>query len=131
MTSEPYRHIAVSDDEDEFVIKAGARDETPRPKATDASIAAPQPDSPVSSARSGSSEVVAPPEERADGAQPARVQAESAQGPRAKKAKAEDDYRATTADDLKGSPMTGMQKGIIVVAVLGLIAFFVYYLFLR
>ena len=36
MTSEPYRHIAVSDDEDEFVIKAGARDETPRPKATDA-----------------------------------------------------------------------------------------------
>ena len=45
-----------------------------------------------------------------------------------KKTDAGDGYRETTLDDLSPAPMSGMQKGIIVVAVLVILAALVYYM---
>lgn len=42
-----------------------------------------------------------------------------------------DGYRETSLEDLKGAPMPLMQKAIIAVALIGVIAFAVYYGFLR
>ena len=36
-------------------------------------------------------------------------------------------YEETTLEDLEGTKMSGMQKGIIAVALIGIVAFIVYY----
>lgn len=104
-----YSHIKVSDADDDIVIQAGAVG-GPAPRAGDAPAPAPAPDA-------------APAPEAA----PAPA-GESRPAPRAPKA---DAYRETTLEDLESSKMGTAQKAVIVLAVLGVIAFAVWYCLLR
>ncbi len=119
-----FSHISVSaGDEDDVVIVAGGTRgrATSRPDAPDA---APKSEHAPEHARKaeGSPERTRPSE-----AAPAKPEAPA---PAARQGK-RDRYEETTLDDLKDTKMSTMQKAIIVVAVIGVIAFAVYYMFLR
>ena len=99
------RHITINAHEDEVVIFAGQReaerisvDQGEGACKSSSSVASPDPDQGSSQASKGD---------------PAHVNA--------------DGYQATTLDDLKSSKMSTTQKAIIVLAVIGLIAFIVWY----
>lgn len=128
--AQKFSHISVaSDDEDDVVIEAGAprsrsygegestsqlaRDEAPaRAAATEAAEA---------DGGEGSSE----PPLRAS--TPAPERAAKADKPAKASAPARKGYEETTLEDLEGTKMSGMQKGIIAVALIGIAAFIVYY----
>ena len=128
--AQKFSHISVaSDDEDDVVIEAGAprsrsygegestsqlaRDEAPaRAAATEAAAA---------DGGEGSSE----PPSRAS--TPAPERAAKADKPAKASAPARKGYEETTLEDLEGTKMSGMQKGIIAVALIGIVAFIVYY----
>ena len=105
-----YSFITVeTDDDDDVVIQAGA----PVAEARPATVSAPAP-------------VVAPaPEPVAEPAPaPAPVVEPAPVARQAKKGK--DAYRETTLEDLESAPMGTMQKVIIAVAILAVVAFAVY-----
>lgn len=111
-----FSHITVhADDDDEFVIQAGApalNDDTPAsvdPAVQD--VAAP---------------VAAPEYEQADEpsvANQATVEAHPADS--------QDGYRPTTVEDLKGEPMSTTQKVVIAAAVVLIVGFVVFNVFMR
>lgn len=109
-----FSHITVTDDEDDdVVIHAGAR--------------------PVAAGGAARNEAPAPAPEDPRDADPAAARAgeQAAPADPPSSSKAGKEYRETTAEDLEAGPMSLMQKVIIVVAVLLVIAFAVYYMFLR
>lgn len=127
-----FAHITVSsDDEDDFVIQAGVQSgfasdaregggEGPvshsAPTASTADEPQPEPATVVESE---------PAPERADAA----PEGQGASGVRG--ASADRGYRETTLEDLESAPMSSMQKGVIVAAVLAIAAFVLWYMVLR
>lgn len=128
--AQKFSHISVaSDDEDDVVIEAGAprsrsygegesvsqpaRDEAPaRAAATEATAA----DGGEGSSESPSRASTPAPERAAKADKPAKASAPARKG-----------YEETTLEDLESTKMSGMQKGIIAVALIGIAAFIVYY----
>ena len=114
-----FSHITVSaDDEDDFVIQTGARAEQPQPQS-----------------RSCSTDSTA--EKSHCEQEPAReksvLDAATDGSSAAKKPLRTDEstYEETTLEDLKGSSMPAAQKAVLVAALLLVVAFVAYYLFLR
>lgn len=127
--AQKFSHISVaSDDEDDVVIEAG----TPRFRSYGEGEPAAQPagDEATSAANKtaaadggeGSSE----PPSRACAPAPERA-AKADKPARKASAPARKGYEETTLEDLEGTKMSGMQKGIIAVALIGIVAFIVYY----
>ena len=128
--AQKFSHISVaSDDEDDVVIEAGAprsrsygegesasqlaRDEAPaRAAATEATAA----DGGEGLSESPSRASTPAPERAAKADKPAKASAPARKG-----------YEETTLEDLESTKMSGMQKGIIAVALIGIAAFIVYY----
>lgn len=128
--AQKFSHISVaSDDEDDVVIEAGA----PRSRSYGEGESASQPSGdeaaasevPIEAAEAaggeGSSEspsraFTPAPERAAKAGKPAKASAPARKG-----------YEETTLEDLEGTKMSGMQKGIIAVALIGIAAFIVYY----
>ena len=136
--AQKFSHISVaSDDEDDVVIEAGAprsrsygegesasqlaRDEAPSAAATDAPACAAATKAVEADGGEGSSE----PPSRAS--TPAPERAAKADKPAKASAPARKGYEETTLEDLESTKMSGMQKGIIAVALIGIAAFIVYY----
>lgn len=126
-----FSHISVaSDDEDDVVIEAGA----PRSRSYGEGESVSQPARDEAPARAAAIEATA-----ADGGEgsskppsraftPAPERAAKADKPARKtSAPARKGYEETTLEDLEGTKMSGMQKGIIAVALIGIVAFIVYY----
>ena len=128
--AQKFSHISVaSDDEDDVVIEAGA----PRFRGYGEGESAAQPagDEAAASAANKTS-VVDGGEGFADRASAGAAPAERVSTPapeRAAKAdkSARKGYEETTLADLEDTKMSGMQKGIIAVALIGIVAFIVYY----
>ena len=127
--AQKFSHISVaSDDEDDVVIEAG----TPRFRSYGEGEPAAQPagDEATSAANKtaaadggeGSSESPS----RASTPAPERA-AKADKPARKASAPARKGYEETTLADLEGTKMSGMQKGIIAVALIGIAAFIVYY----
>ena len=128
--AQKFSHISVaSDDEDDVVIEAG----TPRFRSYGEGEPAAQPAGDEAPARAAATEATA-----ADGGEgsseppsqastPAPERAAKADKPAKASAPARKGYEETTLEDLEGTKMSGMQKGIIAVALIGIAAFIVYY----
>lgn len=113
-----FSHISVSaGDDDDVVIVAGAAPEAPL---------APKPEPGVEPEVEPASEAQAEaePKRAPESANPKRGGAEKPSGKR-------EAFEETTLEDLQGEQMSSMQKAIIVLAVIGVAAFAVYYLFMR
>ena len=125
-----FSHITVTADEDDVVIQAGAVEETVVEEAPAAEVddareedleSAPED---VSSASGRNAEVPA-------SSEAALASATTPTAPTAPTAREKADaasFRETTLDDLESTRMSTTQKAIIVVAVLGVIAFAAWYL---
>lgn len=135
--AQKFSHISVaSDDEDDVVIDAGA----PRFRSYGEGEPAAQPagDEAAASAAdktaaTGGGEGLADrastgvaPAERVSAPAPERA-AKADKPARKASAPARKGYEETTLEDLEGTKMSGMQKGIIAVALIGIAAFIVYY----
>ena len=128
--AQKFSHISVaSDDEDDVVIEAGA----PRFRGYGEGESAAQPagDEAAASAANKTS-VVAGGEGFADRASAGAAPAERVSTPAPERAAKADKparkgYEETTLADLEDTKMSGMQKGIIAVALIGIVAFIVYY----
>ena len=128
--AQKFSHISVaSDDEDDVVIEAGA----PRFRSYGEGESAAQPvgDEAAASAANKTS-VVDGGEGFADRASAGAAPAERVSTPAPERAAKADKparkgYEETTLADLEGTKMSGMQKGIIAVALIGIVAFIVYY----
>ena len=128
--AQKFSHISVaSDDEDDVVIEAGA----PRSRSYGEGESASQPARDEAAASAAATEATA-----ADGGEgsseppsrastPAPERAAKADKPAKASAPARKGYEETTLEDLEGTKMSGMQKGIIAVALIGIAAFIVYY----
>lgn len=128
--AQKFSHISVaSDDEDDVVIEAGA----PRSRSYGEGEPAVQPARDEAPARAAATEATA-----ADGGEgsseppsrastPAPERAAKADKPAKASAPARKGYEETTLEDLESTKMSGMQKGIIAVALIGIAAFIVYY----
>ena len=128
--AQKFSHISVaSDDEDDVVIEAGA----PRSRSYGEGESVSQPARDEALARAAATEATA-----ADGGEgssespsraftPAPERAAKADKPAKASAPARKGYEETTLEDLEGTKMSGMQKGIIAVALIGIAAFIVYY----
>lgn len=128
--AQKFSHISVaSDDEDDVVIEAGA----PRSRSYGEGESVSQPARDEAPARAAATEATA-----ADGGEgsseppsraftPAPERAAKADKPAKASAPARKCYEETTLEDLEGTKMSGMQKGIIAVALIGIAAFIVYY----
>lgn len=128
--AQKFSHISVaSDDEDDVVIEAGA----PRFRSYGEGEFAAQPagDEAAASAANKTS-VVDGGEGFADRASAGAAPAERVSTPAPERAAKADKparkgYEETTLADLEDTKMSGMQKGIIAVALIGIVAFIVYY----
>ena len=128
--AQKFSHISVaSDDEDDVVIEAGA----PRSRSYGEGESASQPARDEAAASAAATEATA-----ADGGEgsseppsrastPAPERAAKADKPAKASAPARKGYEETTLEDLESTKMSGMQKGIIAVALIGIAAFIVYY----
>lgn len=128
--AQKFSHISVaSDDEDDVVIEAGA----PRSRSYGEGESVSQPARDEAPARAAATEATA-----ADGGEgsseppsrastPAPERAAKADKPAKASAPARKGYEETTLEDLESTKMSGMQKGIIAVALIGIAAFIVYY----
>lgn len=128
--AQKFSHISVaSDDEDDVVIEAGA----PRSRSYGEGEPVSQPARDEAPARAAATEATA-----ADGGEgsseppsrastPAPERAAKADKPAKASAPARKGYEETTLEDLESTKMSGMQKGIIAVALIGIVAFIVYY----
>ncbi len=127
--AQKFSHISVaSDDEDDVVIEAGA----PRSRSYREGEPAAQPAG--DEATSAANKTAAadggegPSESPSRASTPAPERAAKADKPARKaSAPARKGYEETTLEDLEGTKMSGMQKGIIAVALIGIVAFIVYY----
>lgn len=127
--AQKFSHISVaSDDEDDVVIEAGA----PRFRSYGEGESASQPAG--DEATSAANKTAAadggegPSESPSRASTPAPERAAKADKPARKaSAPARKGYEETTLEDLEGTKMSGMQKGIIAVALIGIVAFIVYY----
>lgn len=117
--AQKFSHISVaSDDEDDVVIEAGA----PRARAQ----AAPQEREASQAVAARPSAVTPEAQARPDDSPKPAAARPNATRVAGKASKQE--YKETTLDDLEGTKMSGMQKGIIAVAAVGIVAFVVYYI---
>lgn len=128
--AQKFSHISVaSDDEDDVVIEAGA----PRFRSYGEGVSAAQPaGDEVAASAANKTSVVAGGEGLADRASAGAAPAERVSTPAPERAAKADKparkgYEETTLADLEGTKMSGMQKGIIAVALIGIAAFIVYY----
>lgn len=127
--AQKFSHISVaSDDEDDVVIEAGA----PRFRSYGEGEPAVQParDEAATSAANKTAEAdggEGPSESPSRASTPAPERAAKADKPAKASAPARKGYEETTLEDLEGTKMSGMQKGIIAVALIGIVAFIVYY----
>lgn len=127
--AQKFSHISVaSDDEDDVVIEAGA----PRSRSYGEGESASQPAG--GEATSAANKTAAadggegPSESPSRASAPAPERAAKADKPARKtSAPARKGYEETTLEDLESTKMSGMQKGIIAVALIGIAAFIVYY----
>ncbi|WP_443657496.1 hypothetical protein [Ellagibacter isourolithinifaciens] len=127
--AQKFSHISVaSNDEDDVVIEAGA----PRFRSYGEGESASQPAG--DEATSAANKTAAadggegPSESPSRASTPAPERAVKADKPARKaSAPARKGYEETTLEDLEGTKMSGMQKGIIAVALIGIVAFIVYY----
>ena len=135
--AQKFSHISVtSDDEDDVVIEAGA----PRSRSYGEGESAARPAGDEAPARAAATEATeadggegfadrasagAAPAERAS--TPAPERAAKADKPATASASTRKGYEETTLEDLESTKMSGMQKGIIAVALIGIAAFIVYY----
>lgn len=119
-----FSHITVTaDDDDDVVIQAGAVDETGEGESVIEEIVVEDGD--------GAPEAFAEDAAEFDSAAD-EPEASGAGAPSASRARADDaGYHETTLDDLESSKMSTTQKVIIVLAVLGVIAFAAWYLLAR
>ena len=119
-----FSHITVTADEDDVVIQAGAVEETVVEEAPAAEVDDAREEDPesapedVSSASGRNAEVPASSE----------AALASATTPTAREKADAASFRETTLDDLESTRMSTTQKAIIIVAVLGVIAFAAWYL---
>lgn len=116
-----FSHITVTADEDDVVIQAGAVEEAVVEEAPAAEVDDAREEDLESAGADASSA----------SAHNAEVPASSATTPTTPKAREKADaasFRETTLDDLESTRMSTTQKAIIVVAVLGVIAFVAWYL---
>ncbi len=120
-----FSHITVTADEDDVVIQAGAVEEAVVEEAPAAEVDDAREEDPesapedVSSASGRNAEVPASSE---------AASASSETTPTAREKADAASFRETTLDDLESTRMSTTQKAIIVVAVLGVIAFAAWYL---
>lgn len=128
--AQKFSHISVaSDDEDDVVIEAGA----PRVRSYGEGESAAQPaGDEVAASAANKTSVVAGGEGLADRASAGAAPAERVSTPAPERAAKADKparkgYEETTLADLEDTKMSGMQKGIIAVALIGIVAFIVYY----
>lgn len=126
--AQKFSHISVaSDDEDDVVIEAG----TPRFRSYGEGEPAAQPAG--DEATSAANKTAAadggegPSESPSRASAPAPERAAKADKPAKASAPARKGYEETTLEDLESTKMSGMQKGIIAVALIGIAAFIVYY----
>ena len=137
--AQKFSHISVaSDDEDDVVIEAGAPrsrsygegESTSQPARDEAAGSAAATDAPARAAATEAAEAdggegSSEPPSRAS--TPAPERAAKADKPATASASARKGYEETTLEDLESTKMSGMQKGIIAVALIGIAAFIVYY----
>ena len=128
--AQKFSHISVaSDDEDDVVIEAGA----PRSRSYGEGESASQPSGDeaaasevaTEAAEAGGGEGSSEPSPQA--CVPASERAAKAGKPAKASASARKGYEETTLEDLESTKMSSMQKGIIAVALIGIVAFIVYY----
>lgn len=114
-----FSHITVhADDDDEFVIQAGIPAHASVEPAVEPEHAAPT----VAESELNEASVETPAVEQEVTPDEATEQDEQ------KKARSKE-YRATTAEDLEATPMSGMQKAIIAIALLCVFGSVAYYMF--
>ncbi|MFR6289718.1 SURF2 Surfeit locus protein 2 [Adlercreutzia equolifaciens] len=122
-----FSHITVTADEDDVVIQAGAVEEAVVEEAPAAEVDDARDEDPesapedVSSASGRNAEVPA-------SSEAASASATTPTAPTAREKADAASFRETTLDDLESTRMSTTQKAIIVVAVLGVIAFAAWYL---
>lgn len=117
-----FSHITVTADEDEdIVIQAGVVDE---PSAKEPSVSAPA--SEAAPAADGGTEAAEVAPAADGGAEAAEVAPEPPA--RSRPAAPDDGYRETTLEDIESAKMSGTQKAVILVAMLGIAAFVLWYL---
>lgn len=122
-----FSHITVTADEDDVVIQAGAVEEAVVEEAPAAEVDDAREEDPesapedVSSASGYNAEVPA-------SSEAASASATTPTAPTAREKADAASFRETTLDDLESTRMSTTQKAIIVVAVLGVIAFAAWYL---
>lgn len=128
--AQKFSHISVaSDDEDDVVIEAGA----PRSRSYGEGEPASQPAGDEAEASEVATEAAeagggeGPSEPSPQACAPASERAAKADKPAKASAPARKGYEETTLADLESAKMSGMQKGIIAVALIGIAAFIVYY----
>ena len=128
--AQKFSHISVaSDDEDDVVIEAGA----PRSRSYGEGESAARPAGDEAPARAAATEAAeadggeGPSESPSRVSTPAPERAVKADKPATASASARKGYEETTLEDLESTKMSGMQKGIIAVALIGIAAFIVYY----
>ena len=128
--AQKFSHISVaSDDEDDVVIEAGA----PRSRSYGEGESASQSAGDEAPARAAANKTAAadggeaPSESPSRASTPAPERAVKADKPAKASAPARKGYEETTLEDLESAKMSGMQKGIIAVALIGIAAFIVYY----
>lgn len=127
--AQKFSHISVaSDDEDDVVIEAGA----PRSRSYGEGEPAAQPAGDEATSAANKTAAVdggeGPSESPSRASTPAPERAAKADKPARKtSAPARKGYEETTLEDLESTKMSGMQKGIIAVALIGIAAFIVYY----
>ena len=128
--AQKFSHISVaSDDEDDVVIEAGA----PRFRSYGEGEPAAQPAGDEAAANAANKAAATgggegPSESPSRASTPAPERAAKADKPARKtSAPARKGYEETTLEDLESTKMSGMQKGIIAVALIGIAAFIVYY----
>ncbi len=122
-----FSHITVTADEDDVVIQAGAVEEAVVEEAPAAEVDDAREEDPesapedVSSASGRNAEVPA-------SSEAVSASATTPTAPTAREKADAASFRETTLDDLESTRMSTTQKAIIVVAVLGVIAFAAWYL---
>ena len=134
--AQKFSHISVaSDDEDDVVIEAGA----PRSRSYGEGESVSQPARDEATSAANKTAAAGGGEGLADRASSGVASAERASAPaperavkadkpaRKTSAPARKGYEETTLEDLESTKMSGMQKGIIAVALIGIVAFIVYY----
>lgn len=122
-----FSHITVTADEDDVVIQAGAVEEAVVEEAPAAEVDDAREED-LESAGADASSASAHNAEVPASSEAASASATTPTAPTAREKADAASFRETTLDDLESTRMSTTQKAIIVVAVLGVIAFVAWYL---